>query len=593
MINKKLIFVLGSPRSGSTLLLSFLCGLPDTKILYETKLLSKIFTGHSSGLKLIDSQRTSDPSLVDIANYFDSFSEETVIEKTPEHVNCLEVIDDLRRVCKRDIYVVYIVRPPVPTILSIIKASKDSPELFGDINLLGACEKYEESLVGIYQNLILKTNEPNTPIVKKPVYGKNALNETVEIDSYEDSVIIPYNFCVTYRELIEDSYKVIDTLIKSLYLKGDTQSLIHNRISNVEKYLPIVLTEKHHVNVLREIQEVETERRASIGKQINEGFSDRYIERSNYIRNYFEHPISKETIYDLVVNRKVLKINNNPLVHVIVPLYNKEKYIRDTLNSLLYQTYKNLRIVVIDDASTDKSLKIVEEYYTGLDCKLQEKLWIIRGNNNQGVSFTRNIGLEGYADIFSFCDADDIWDKELVQKSVETFIEYPYVDCVYSRLLKDGIEDKSKICNGNVYKDAIQYNFLGCGSNLFVKSQILEDSENLRFDESYSGCEDWDFLIQLSKVAVFKCTKEYLVTYRQNVKNSLSSNAKNQYDQGRNILAKYTEDKKQYSRLVTRLFFFYLCRRNFTWENIKELDFRFILGIVLDKCKSFVKRTLP
>jgi len=107
MINKKLIFVLGSPRSGSTLLLSFLCGLPDTKILYETKLLSKIFTGHSSGLKLIDSQRTSDPSLVDIANYFDSFSEETVIEKTPEHVNCLEVIDDLRRVCKRDIYVVY------------------------------------------------------------------------------------------------------------------------------------------------------------------------------------------------------------------------------------------------------------------------------------------------------------------------------------------------------------------------------------------------------------------------------------------------------------------------------------------------------
>jgi len=593
MINKKLIFVLGSPRSGSTLLLSFLCGLPDTKILYETKLLSKIFTGHSSGLKLIDSQRTSDPSLVDIANYFDSFSEETVIEKTPEHVNCLEVIDDLRRVCKRDIYVVYIVRPPVPTILSIIKASKDSPELFGDINLLGACEKYEESLVGIYQNLILKTNEPNTPIVKKPVYGKNALNETVEIDSYEDSVIIPYNFCVTYRELIEDSYKVIDTLIKSLYLKGDTQSLIHNRISNVEKYLPIVLTEKHHVNVLREIQEVETERRASIGKQINEGFSDRYIERSNYIRNYFEHPISKETIYDLVVNRKVLKINNNPLVHVIVPLYNKEKYIRDTLNSLLYQTYKNLRIVVIDDASTDKSLKIVEEYYTGLDCKLQEKLWIIRGNNNQGVSFTRNIGLEGYADIFSFCDADDIWDKELVQKSVETFIEYPYVDCVYSRLLKDGIEDKSKICNGNVYKDAIQYNFLGCGSNLFVKSQILEDSENLRFDESYSGCEDWDFLIQLSKVAVFKCTKEYLVTYRQNVKNSLSSNAKNQYDQGRNILAKYTEDKKQYSRLVTRLFFFYLCRRNFTWENIKELDFRFILGIVLDKCKSFVKRNLP
>ena len=582
MNNKKLIFILGSPRSGSTLLLSFLCGLPDTKVLYETKIFSKFQGGISESV------------LISIAGYFDSFEEEIVIEKTPEHVFHLEDIEKLRQVCKRDIYVVYIVRPPVPTILSIIKASKDSPELFGDIDLLGACEKYEQSLLSIYQNLILKTNSPNCPIVEIPVYGRNILNDRVKISSYEHTRIIPYSFCVTYRELIEDSYRVLNTLMNSLYIKGDVQSLIDNRISNIEKYLPLVSTEKHHVNVLRDIEEVEVERRNHIGKQISEGFSDRYIERSNYIRNYFDHPITKESLYDLVVNKKVLEVMKNPLVTVIVPLYNKEKYIRDTLDSLLYQTYGNLRVVVIDDASTDKSLEIVEEYYTNLDRNLQEKLWIIRGNNNQGVSFTRNIGLAGYADIFSFCDADDIWDKTLVEKSVETFTKYPYVDCVYSRvsIKKDKKITKlhSKICNGDVFKDATKYNFLNCGSNLFVKSEVIKNNE-IEFDLAFGGCEDWDFLIQLSQVALFKCTKEYLVTYRH-LPNSLSSNKKNQVDIGKDILNRYVKDKKEFSRLFTRLFLYYLSPRNITWKNIKDLDFRFILKTILDKLKSYVKSCL-
>jgi len=594
MTNKKLIFIVSSPRSGSTLLLSYLCGIPNTKILYESKVF-EILQGNIS-------QFTKDCCLKTIANYFDSFKEEIVIEKTPEHCFHLEDIERLRGLCKRDIYIVYIVRPPVPTILSIIKASKDSPESFGHIDLLGACEKYEESLVAIYNNLILKSNLSYTYQEKM-----NVSEGFTHSDGNYFDIVIPYSLGVSYRELIKNPYKVIHSLIDDLYIdlsiEVDIQYLIDNRVSNVEKYLPIVSTEKHHVNVLRDIKDVEVERRVNISKQINEGFSERYIERSNYIRNYFEHPISKETIYDLVVNpsgtvlpnKKVLELNKTPLVTVIVPLYNKEKYIRDTLDSLLYQTYENLRVLVIDDASTDKSLEIVEDFRDSLPPELQIKLCILHNDSNQGVSYTRNLSLSLIfkGDIYSFCDADDTWDKELVAKSIKVYEKYPYVDCVYSRVLKDGIEDKSKICNGHVFKDAIQYNFLGCGSNLFVKSQILENNEDLRFDESYSGCEDWDFLIQLSKVAVFKCTKEYLVTYRQNVKNSLSSNTKNQYDQGRNILAKYTEDKKQYSRLVTRLFFFYLCRRNFTWENIKELDFRFILGIVLDKCKSFVKRNLP
>lgn len=589
--HKKLIFILGAPRSGSTLLLSFLCGIPNTKILYETRYLTSNYLG--------DDRSLISTRLKHIADYFDHFEEEIVIEKTPEHVFHLEDIEKLRELCKRDIYVVYIIRPPVPTVLSLIKASKDSPELFGNIDLLGACEKYEESLVYIYNNLILKTNQSNYPLVKIPIYGKDFSNNTVKIDSYEDRRLIPYSFCISYRELIENSYKVLSNLLNSLYIEADIQSLIDNRISNTRKYLSQVINESHHKNVLRDIEEVEIERRAKIEKQISEGFSDKYIERSNYIRNYFEHPTTKETIYDLVVTKKVLverqeRAIYTPLVTIVVPLYNKEKYIRDTLNSLINQTYKNLQIVVIDDASNDKSLEIVNNYLESLPEPLRYKLLVIEGSVNRGVSFTRNIGLAIKTDIISFCDADDTWDKELVQKSVDTFTKYPYVDCVYSRVLHkrgDVLEkDYNKICNGNVFKDSIKYNFLTCGSNIFIKKEVI-DKNNIEFNLAYSGCEDWDFLIQLSKVAVFKCTKEYLVTYRR-LYDSLSSNKKNQVDMGKDILNRYIEDKKEFSRLFTRLFLFYLSLKNLTWRNIKDLDFRFILETILDKFKSYVKSYL-
>lgn len=587
MNNKKLIFIVAAPRSGSTLLLSFLCGIPNTKVLYETKVFSK---RDYNELNDIYYAQTYTDGLEELANYFDSIEEEIVIEKTPEHCFHLDVISDLRQFCKRDIYVIYIVRPPVPTILSLLKASKDSPESFGHIDILGACEKYEESLINIYNNLILKTNKPNL------VECKQYLNKDYPNFGYREySIPIPYSFCISYRELIEDSFKTIRILLNKLQIRANVQSLIDNRITNTQKYLPLVATEKHHTNVLRDIQKVEIERRAKISKQITEEFSDKYIEKTKYIRSYFEHPITKETIYDLVVSPKVLSVKENPEVYVLISLYNKEKYIEETLSSIANQTYKNIRVVVIDDASTDKSVEIAERYIASLNLDLRDKFSLIRYYSNQGVSHIRNRGLSICTDIISFCDADDIWDEQLVEKSVNTFTKYPYVDCVYSRVLhkrrKIVEKDKSKICNGNVFNDSTKFNFLTCGSNLFIRKEVLENNNNIEFDLSLSGCEDWDFLIQLSKIAIFKCTKDYLVTYRR-LKDSLSNNRENQVTKGKTILNKYVEDRKEFSRTFTRLFLYYFSFKNITKENIKDLDFRFILESIVNKCKSFVKSYL-
>lgn len=603
-MNKKLIFIVGSPRSGTTLLLSYLCGLKNTKILYETQLL------------IHDPEyRTYEEHIESLACYFDNFcKEEIVIEKTPEHVHYLDVIEQLRKVCKRDIYVIYVTRPPVPTVLSILKAK----EVLEVEDILGACEKYEESLVSIYHNLITNTQVGYKYKIKKPWKNSSGYMMSRETSdgkviamsfTYED-VLVPYSFHVTYRGLTEDSYFTLyNLLVNELHLDlsdSDIRGLLVNRVSNLTKVLPQVLEEKHHSNLFKEVDVVNKERANYARNLPSQDVADiKYI--SCYFTNLLgkyssleEKPgvtnlIKKSSIYDLVTNKQIRKVEDNPLVTIVVPLYNKEKYIVDTLNSLLNQTYQNIYVMVIDDGSTDRSLEIVDKYIESLDESSRCKISVLT-QDHFGVSEARNRGLIFASDIISFCDADDVWDSTLVEKSVATFKKYPYVDCVYSRvlLLKDGevTKNHSKICNGDVYEDSLEYNFLTCGSNIFVKASVIEEHK-IRFNVSYNGCEDWDFLIQLAKVATFKCTKEYLVTYRQ-VPNSLSSNRTNELEGSKRVLESYLSNKdKKFSRIFTRLYLYYFSIKNLKWRHIKDLDYSFIMRVVVSKLKSFVKLHLP
>lgn len=95
--------------------------------------------------------------------------------------------------------------------------------------------------------------------------------------------------------------------------------------------------------------------------------------------------------------------NNNPLVSVVVPLFNAEKYISQCLESLLNSTYKNLEIILIDDGSTDSSLKIISDFKSG-----DSRIKVIR-QKNQGAGAARNVGIENSkGDYILFVDADDI-----------------------------------------------------------------------------------------------------------------------------------------------------------------------------------------
>ena len=101
----------------------------------------------------------------------------------------------------------------------------------------------------------------------------------------------------------------------------------------------------------------------------------------------------------------------NDLVSVVVPVYNVDQYIRECLESIVTQTYKNIQIVIINDGSTDTSLSICEEYQN-MDSRIE-----IITTVNSGLSSARNIGIEhSKADYLVFVDSDDFLDTTYIEK---------------------------------------------------------------------------------------------------------------------------------------------------------------------------------
>jgi glycosyltransferase involved in cell wall biosynthesis len=109
---------------------------------------------------------------------------------------------------------------------------------------------------------------------------------------------------------------------------------------------------------------------------------------------------------------------NNPIVTVVIPLYNGEKYILRTLNSVLNQSFKDFEIIVVNDGSKDNSCKIIEE--------LSNSKITLFNQVNSGVSAARNKGIElGRGEYFVFLDADDEWDEFFLQSLIKLIEIYP------------------------------------------------------------------------------------------------------------------------------------------------------------------------
>jgi glycosyltransferase involved in cell wall biosynthesis len=112
------------------------------------------------------------------------------------------------------------------------------------------------------------------------------------------------------------------------------------------------------------------------------------------------------------------------MISIVVPIYNKEIYLEKAFQSILAQTYTNFEVIVIDDGSTDKSLKTIKLFLKSY--KQSTAQWRLVEQNNFGVSSTRNNGIRlSNFEYIAFLDADDWWAPDYLAKMKELIDKYP------------------------------------------------------------------------------------------------------------------------------------------------------------------------
>lgn len=112
------------------------------------------------------------------------------------------------------------------------------------------------------------------------------------------------------------------------------------------------------------------------------------------------------------------------MISIVIPLYNKERSIILTIESVVNQTYKNFELIVVNDGSTDNSLKVVQEYVRGL--KMEDWRLKIFTQSNAGVSAARNRGImEAKGEYVAFLDADDLWTPDYLETLDALIRDYP------------------------------------------------------------------------------------------------------------------------------------------------------------------------
>jgi len=206
-------------------------------------------------------------------------------------------------------------------------------------------------------------------------------------------------------------------------------------------------------------------------------------------------------------------------VDIILPIYNSEKYIEKTINSIISQSYKNWKLIVIDDGSQDLTAEIIKKYLN------DKRITLKTLKKNKGVSFCRNLALRySKSNYVAFIDSDDIWENDKILKQIN-FMEkneyhFTYTNYVPFKSLSEKNNFKEiippKIMS---FKTFVKNTSIGT-STMMIKRDLIkyEKFTNTKI------CEDYFFKCQILKKVNFAYLLEENLTKYRIRKNSLQSN---------------------------------------------------------------------
>ena len=199
------------------------------------------------------------------------------------------------------------------------------------------------------------------------------------------------------------------------------------------------------------------------------------------------------------------------MISVIIPLYNKEHFIRKTIQSVLNQSYTDYELIIINDGSTDNSLAVAKTF---CDPRIN-----IIDKKNGGVSSARNLGISvAKGEYISFLDADDIWHQDFLlemDRLIQKYNNYSFF-CVaqYNRKIQIFKHDIT------IIKDHCKYPYIYCTCSLCIKKNVFDHISGFRKDVQCG--EDRDLWLKIScKYHTVYLNKE-LVNVNHITENNLS-----------------------------------------------------------------------
>ena len=205
-------------------------------------------------------------------------------------------------------------------------------------------------------------------------------------------------------------------------------------------------------------------------------------------------------------------------VSIIIPVYNAEKFIGKTIESVLNQTYKNWEILIFNDKSKDNSLKIIKKY-----SEKDKRIKFVDSKENVGVVAARNKLIEiATGEFIAFLDADDYWKQNKLEKQIKFMLKNnALISCTeYTRVTEDEKEINDIIIKEIItYEDMLKNNYLGCLTVIYNANKLGK-----RYFNEREKNEDYVLWLEIVKeTKIIFGLKENLAFYRV-LNNSRSSN---------------------------------------------------------------------
>lgn len=184
----------------------------------------------------------------------------------------------------------------------------------------------------------------------------------------------------------------------------------------------------------------------------------------------------------------------NPLVTIITPCFNCEKYLKATIDSVLAQTFTNWEMIIVDDCSTDSSYKIA------LDASQKDsRIFVFKNGCNKGACYSRNFATDkAKGKYIAFLDSDDVWYKEKLQIQIDfmkandcdfSFSEYELIDSESKPLYK-----KARIVKHLSYNKNLFHNYPGCLTVVYDR----EKTGNIHGNKT-GNADDYDLVLNILK----------------------------------------------------------------------------------------------